>query len=206
MRILLQHMKPKQKPLAIFIKIALFAILAGAVTYGILYYTILVPFREDSDRMMKEFEERIQQKEPELTSTITPARDLSGEWVGLFESQENTPDVDCLYTSTFELRLQQNGNSLEGRMIFTDIDVEQDYKSSIPIPCGVPIDRSSSDPITGTVSSSALNIFRGGTKVMSGSFTTDNMMLVVDRCVMQPYGKCTVANDGQATVILSRRR
>lgn len=199
-------MKPKQKPKVPFIKIALIAILAGALTYGILYYTILVPFREDSDRMMKEFEERIQQRDPELTSTITPARDLSGDWVGIFSSQENTPDVDCLYTGTFELQLQQSGNNLEGRMVFTNIDVEQDYKSSIPIPCGVPIGRSSSDPITGTVSSSAFSISRGGKKVMSGSFTTDNMMLVVDRCVMQPYSKCTVANGGKATVTLSRKR
>ena len=196
----------KPKPKMSFMKIALIAILAGALTYGILYYTILVPFQEDSNRMIKEFEERIQQEEPELTSTITPARDLSGEWVGSFSSQENTPDVDCLYTSAFGLILQQNGNNLEGRMIFDGIEVEQNYKSSVPIPCGVPIDRSSSDPITGTVSSSSLSIYRGGKKVMSGSFTTDNMMLVVDRCVMQPYSKCTVANDGQATVILSRKR
>jgi len=198
-------MKIKQKPKMPFSKIALIAVLVAAITYGILYFTIFVPFKEESDRTMKEFEESFKQDKPELTSTITPARDLSGKWIGLFESQENTPDVDCLYTSTFELQLQQKGNNLQGSMIFTNIDVEQNYKSSIPIPCGVPIERSSSDPITGTVSSSALSIFRGGTKVMSGSFTTDNMMLVVDRCVMQPYSKCTVANDGRATVILSRR-
>ena len=197
-------MKIKQKPKMPFSKIALIAVLVAAITYGILYFTIFVPFKEESDRTMKEFEESFKQEEPELTSTITPARDLSGKWIGLFESQENTPDVDCLYTSTFELQLQQKGNNLQGSMIFTNIDVEQNYKSSIPIPCGVPVDRSSSDPLTGTVSSSALSILRGGTKVMSGSFTTDNMMLVVDRCVMQPYSKCIVANGGRATVILSR--
>jgi len=195
----------KQKPKMPFSKILLITVLVAAITYGILYFTIFVPFKEDSDRTMKEFEELLKEEEPELTSTITPARDLSGNWIGLFESQENTPDVDCLYTSSFELQVQQKGNNLQGRMIFTNIDVEQNYKSSIPIPCGVPIDRSSSDPITGTVSSSALSILRGGTKVMSGSFTTDNMMLVVDRCVMQPYGKCIVANGGRATVILSRK-
>jgi len=129
--------KLKQKPKMPFSKILLITVLVAAITYGVLYYTILVPFEEESERKMKEFEESLTQEEPELTSTITPARDLSGKWIGLFESQENTPDVDCLYTSTFELQLQQKGNNLQGSMIFTNIDVEQNYKSSIPIPCGI---------------------------------------------------------------------
>jgi len=48
-----------------------------------------------------------------LTTTITPAGDLSGHWSGSFSMKDTTSD-GCFFSGTWEATMEQNGNDLSG--------------------------------------------------------------------------------------------
>jgi hypothetical protein len=50
-----------------------------------------------------------------MTTTITPARDLSGTWSGTFTMKDTTSD-GCFFSGTWEATLTQNGNDLSGSL------------------------------------------------------------------------------------------
>ncbi len=150
------------------------------------------------------------QEKEKITSTITPARDLTGKWSGSFKTREDTTDVECLYTGTMLLTLQQRGNALTGTFRLDDIDVQTKNKetdSTIPpIPCGVPVYPTYIEaPVTGQVSSSAIEIYGGGLTQWSGSFTTDLMTLYFKQCVVGPGG-CILADKQGSSAKLMRER
>jgi len=143
----------------------------------------------------------------ELDSTLTAARNLNDVWVGTFTSQENSTDVDCLYSGAIKLTLQgQQGNSTQGVMVLSELEVEENYNSSIPIPCGVPVaPRSVTDDVTGTISSSSVSFDIRGKQILSGSFITDSMELKVTDCLISPSSRCESENGPKATVFLFRQ-
>ena len=54
-----------------------------------------------------------------MTTTITPAGDLSGHWSGSFSMKDTTSD-GCSFSGTWEATLTQNGNDLTGSISIID--------------------------------------------------------------------------------------
>lgn len=143
----------------------------------------------------------------ELTTTLTPARDLTGTWSGTAKFQENVPGAECLFEGTFALTLQQQQNNVRGNFVFTETAFEQtNLPTDSPIPpigCSGPVDGTTRDQVTGTISSSALTLQRQQTKQFSGSFTTDQLALTIHECLVQFGDECTV-EDNKWNIILTR--
>lgn len=81
-----------------------------------------------------------QQQAPQMTSTITPARDLTGTWVGSIEFTNNCANPTCRYVGkmtphSIELNLVQNGNNVNGNIVmyFANFEIQQLLQN---MPCG----------------------------------------------------------------------
>ena len=146
---------------------------------------------------------------PKLTTTITPARDVTGRWTGSASFQENVEGAECLFQGTFVLNLQQQGNSVQGNFVFTETafhETKVPTTSLIPqIGCSGPVDKTTRGSVQGTVSSSAIDLSIGAEKVFAGSFTTDLMKLTLTACLVQNDQECTV-DDTLGTLTLMRSR
>lgn len=125
--------------------------------------------------------------EKELTTTITPARDLTGEWEGLPGSakwHDNVANWACSYEGYIHLSLRQNGNALAGTFQATITKVIPNSWNTGKVPCSS-LGAQSPAPLTGTVSSSSFK-FKMYTIVDStGSFTTDTLQGTFESCPNQ---------------------
>lgn len=147
--------------------------------------------------------------QPELATTITPARDVTGSWTGSTSFQENVEGAECFFQGTFILSLQQQGNSVSGQFVFTETAFQETkIPTTSPIPpigCSGPVDKTTRGSVQGTVSSSAIDLSIGAEKIFTGSFTTDLMKLKLATCLVQRDQKCTVDDTkGTVTLMLSK--
>ncbi|MBW3014746.1 hypothetical protein KY335_05930, partial [Candidatus Woesearchaeota archaeon] len=69
---------------------------------------------------------------PRQTTTITPARDLTGTWEGSVEFTNNCPNPACRYIGrmvppSLIMNLQQTGNTVAGNVIidFANFEIEE---------------------------------------------------------------------------------
>ena len=216
-----------QKVLIVVVVIAI----VGGVTYyfassdEFFYWTAedLTDGIGDSDQQTSQPAEqaRGQEEAPQqgLTTAISPARDLTGDWAGTlsrsFSINEETEDVFCLYTGTAKLTLQQQGNGVTGSMRIDEITVKDTQKQAptdeyglpaVIIPCGVPVSPSYLDiDLEGTVSSSTIDL-QGFFTRFSGSFTTDLMTLYPKQCVFSSGSGCSVVAGSDSIMKLTKTR
>ena len=113
------------------------------------------------------------QQRPEIDSTLSPARDVSGAWSTL-EVAFTDRILDCSYRGDMTLNLQQNGNNVVGGYTVTVTEAEGNN-------C-VRIGSQFQYAVAGTVSSSAIDMKIAGTDDLKGSFTTDTMTLRQEKC------------------------
>ncbi|MBI4894147.1 MAG: hypothetical protein HY833_00180 [Candidatus Aenigmarchaeota archaeon] len=152
-----------------------------------------------------------------LTTAISPARDLTGDWAGTlsrsFSINEETEDVLCLYTGTVRLTLRQQGNGVIGSMRIDKITVKDTQKQApideyglpaVVIPCGVPVSPPYLDiDLEGTASSSTIDL-QGFFTRFSGSFTADLMTLYPEQCVFGSGSGCSVVAGSDSIVKLAK--
>ncbi len=75
----------------------------------------------------------------QLTTTITPARDLTGQWSGSFTFTNNCPNPACRYTGrlvppSLALNLVQNGNQVGGALTVDFNQFETEELVGMPCP------------------------------------------------------------------------
>ena len=142
-----------------------------------------------------------------LNTTISPARDLTGTWVGPASFQENVEGAQCTITGTFTMTLQQDGNNVNGDFVLSAISIHQkSLPSDSPVPpigCSGPVDKELPGHVGGTVSSSAITLNMGGQRQFSGSFTSDIMSLKLERCLVNDE-PCTLDNSAKWKISLTR--
>ena len=121
----------------------------------------------------------------ELTTTISPARDLTGIWEGPAQWRNNVGNPACSYEGRLRLNFQQNGNNLAGTMQAT---ITKNNQLIADVPCSQP---GTFPPAAGvgTVSSSSFKFIE-----YSGTFTSDLMQGTFESCPNQ------VCNDGSGAV------
>jgi hypothetical protein len=107
------------------------------------------------------------------STTLTPARDVTGQWSGapVFTDRAN----ECKYDGTMTLTLQQNGDVVTG---YFDLTVT----SSEGNPSCVMIGSSFRYLVEGTISSTQITLVIADTDRLLGSFTTDLMTLRWEQC------------------------
>jgi len=118
---------------------------------------------------------------PKIDSTISTARDISGQWAGIVSFTERVPQ--CSYSGNFRLNLQQNGNNAQGGF---DVTVNEVKSGTGCLRVGTNL----GFLVGGTVSSSAINLKIANTDNLDGSFTTDQMTL--------RWGQCQDCSSGPA--------
>ena len=126
----------------------------------------------------------------ELTSTITPARDLTGRWSGSAIYQDNALNPNCKYEGSFVFNFQQNGNNIQGNYALTIT------KPTQLLDTGLPCSPKGTYPLTtlaGTVSSSRIDFTDPSGNIFSGTFTTDLMTLNFESC---PNNECGTGSYG----------
>ena len=106
------------------------------------------------------------------TSTITPARDLTGQWNGIVSFTERSPK--CSYQGDMILNLRQQGDNINGNFNIVVTKAEGNDCVRIGSQFGY--------LVSGTVSSSAISLLVADTDVLLGSFTTDIMTLRWESC------------------------
>ena len=135
-------------------------------------------------------------EERELTTAITPARDLTGDWEGLSGSakwRNNVGNPACSYEGFFGFSFEQDGNTLTGTFtsIITNI-IPAEWNQG-EVPCGA-TGAQPSFPLTGTVSSSRAEFTVADIIKFSSSFTTDLMQGTFESCSNQ------ICSDGTRAV------
>ncbi len=137
-----------------------------------------------------------QPADKELTTTISPARDLTGRWEGNIKWRDNVGNPACSYKGTIVLNFQQTGNNLAGTWQATITDFTQ-YLS---VPCN-PTGPTPVNNLQGTVSSSTFEFTTGLPEItFDGSFTSDLMRANFESCPGQcPGGTVGVIGDFSAT-------
>ena len=121
-----------------------------------------------------------------LTTAITPARDMTGEWEGLPGSakwRDNVLNWACSYEGYIHLSLNQNGNNLVGTFQATITKVIPNTWNTGKVPCSQ-TGKQTKSSLTGTVSSSSFN-FNVASIAFTGTFTTDVMQGTFESCPNQ---------------------
>lgn len=110
-----------------------------------------------------------------MTTTITPARDLSGHYSGSFSMKDTTSD-GCSFSGTWQATFSQDGNDLTGTFVLVSASSPDyptnDFCTLIP---------NDDFPFQGTVSSSSFSI-SGSDFSSKGSFTTDLIRGTFNEC------------------------
>ena len=143
-----------------------------------------------------------------LTSTLSPARNIEGTW--------KTPFAEKFYLSTnkcggYARFAEQNQKLTWSIIAISDnqviINNTTDYQGSFTIYnlCAqqpVPVSYLVSS-MTGTISSSQMDLFIGNEKVGSMSFTSNNLTGYYDRKICDSYG-CSGLSTNPGTLILTK--
>ena len=119
-----------------------------------------------------------------LTTVITPARDLTGEWEGSLGSakwRDNVVNWACSYEGYIHLSLRQDGNALTGTFQATIAQVILNSWNTGKVPCSLKGVQPSA-PLTGTVSSSGFTFIVANIIDFDGTFTTDLMQGTFESC------------------------
>lgn len=134
---------------------------------------------------------------------------MTGSWTGPASFQENVEGSKCFFQGTFVLTLQQQGNAVQGNVVFTETAFQETKIPTAslipPIGCSGPVDKTTRGSVRGTVSSSAIDLSIGSKKVFAGSFTTDLMKLRLVTCLVQQDQECAVG-DAKGTITLMRSK
>lgn len=135
-------------------------------------------------------------QQKELTTTISAAGDLTGEWEGLPGSakwHDNVENWACSYEGYVHLSLNQNENNLAGTFTLTITKVIPNAWNTGKVSCS-PIGKQPSALLTGTVSSSGYKFTVANVVDFVGSYTTNTIRGTFESC---PNQKC--ADGGFAT-------
>lgn len=128
-------------------------------------------------------------KQEELTTQLSPARDLAGRWQGTARWTNNVANPGCAYEGVLLIVFRQEGNRLAGEYTTTITKSTQLLKS---VPCS-PEGTQGTYPLTGLVSSSAVQ-FDVTNIHYTGTFTSDLLQGTLESCLNQ---EC---NDGTRAV------
>ena len=165
---------------------------------------------------------------PTLDATISPARDVTGKWVGSAAFTEDniyagdaSGEVLCSWSGTFTLDLVQRGNDVVGYFnkgtaaLWSSFDFKitghtQTILSQTgtvpPAGCWVPQGSAWNAGIDeGTISSSSIKLSTGGIPTFSGSFTSDHMSLSLVNCLLKAGDSCTVVDGAKWKITLVRQ-
>jgi len=118
----------------------------------------------------------------EETSSISGARDLNGQWAGTVSFTERVPN--CAYRGALVLNLGQNGNNLNGGFTLSIDEIVTQGPNCLRVGTVLP-----PSAVSGTASSSSINLLISNTDKLKGSFTTDAMTLrweICDNCQAGP--------------------
>ena len=145
----------------------------------------------------------------ELTSVITPARNLEGTWTTPFAVKFYLSTDRCGGFVRFadqDQKLTWTITSLSDNEVL--INSSATYRSSFNIYniCSqqpVPVAWDVASPMTGIISSSQMDLYVGSTKVGSMSFTTNNLTGYYDRKICDTYG-CSGLSTNSGKLILTR--
>lgn len=119
-------------------------------------------------------------KPDDIDKTITTARDITGGWTGIVSFSERVPQ--CSYSSDFNMNLLQTGNNVRGNF---NVIIKKIQSGTDCLNIGTQL----GFPVSGTVSSSAINLEISNTDKLLGSLTTDQMTLrweICDNCNAGP--------------------
>lgn len=144
----------------------------------------------------------------DITTVITPARDLTGEWEGLSGSatwRDNVVNWACSYEGYFHLSLKQNGNNLAGTFTSTITKVIPNTWNTGKVPCS-PKGTQPSAPLTGTVSSSSFKFIVANVIDFAGTFTSDLMQGTFESCSNQICADGTGATGSIGEFTATRQR
>ena len=124
------------------------------------------------------------QQQQKLTTTISPAVDVTGNWAGSLVFTNNCPNPACRYTGrlvppSITMNLAQNGNNVNGAVTvhFANFEIEELVEGQV---CGtfqqlIQQQVVSQSPIQGTISSSRLTFADVGGNVWELMVTSDLM-------------------------------
>jgi len=166
---------------------------------------------------------------PTIVPTLSPARDLTGRWVGTATFTEDniyagvaSGEVLCSWTGTFTFDLIQEGNTIVGyynkgvakNWSYFTFKVTGFEKKIIsqngtvpPAGCYVPSGGIVDFGIdSGIVSSTAIYLDANGKQAFSGAFTTDQMSLSLTNCLLQAGDSCTVVDKAKWKITLVRQQ
>ena len=124
-----------------------------------------------------------------ITTKISPAGDLSGDWQGLPGSakwHDNVANWACSYEGYFHLSLKQNGNALTGILTTTITKVMPNSWNTDKVPCSTPGEQSPAQ-LTGTISSSSYKFVMANLIDFSGAYTSETIQGSFESC---PNQKC----------------
>lgn len=165
-----------------FIPLLVIMLIAGAIFF---FYSsaqqdeVLLEQKAQQDEKTnnEEIAKDEQKTKEKLTTTLSPARDLTGEWEGGAVWTNNVINPACSYEGTFYLSINQDGNNIDGTFISTIIKTNQLIED---VPCSLPGTRSSF-PLEGTLSSSTFE-FTVTNIIFLGTFTSDLMKGTLESC------------------------
>ncbi len=130
-----------------------------------------------------------QSGQEDLTTTISPARDLTGTWQTSAEWQNNVANPACSYEGDIVFNFQQTNNQLAGNWQATITNINQLIAA---VPCGA-LGPQQLMALQGTVSSSSFQ-FTSGTIEFNSTYTTDLIKGTFESCSDQ------ICNDGSRAV------
>ena len=114
--------------------------------------------------------------EEEPTGGLTPARDLTGTWVGTGPNgavyQDNVANPNCTYEADLVIEFVQDGSTVVGTLTLTVRESNGPLvEPSLP---SAPVGSQAIQGLTGEVGSTQVNFdLSDGMTVFSGTFTTD---------------------------------
>mgnify|MGYP001594641285 CR=1 FL=1 len=119
-----------------------------------------------------------------LTSTITPARDLTGKWEGSLTFTNNCPNPACRYKGrlvppSIAMDLQQIGNNVVGNVTLYTNNFEIEELVGLPCPTFSEFQTSTSQIQNGVISSSRFTFTDIGDNSWDFRLTTDLLQGII---------------------------
>ena len=138
-------------------------------------------------------------QQTQISTVISPARDLTGEWEGLPGSakwHDNVLNWACSYEGYLHLSLKQNGNALIGTFRATITKVIPNTWNTGKVPCSKPGAQPSAQ-LTGTVSSSEYKFTVANLIDFTGIYTSNTIDGSFESC---PNQRCLDGTSATGTI------